>query len=311
IDKSQRLIVKETLSKLNIHQFGWSKIRAELRSPLIGIHSTSLDDLAQFDFRETPDKALRKLHEILEDSTHASRIRRPMEHIRRVVDAMKLFGIRRKIYICPLSSVNEKFYTGSVLFQCIYDKKNRNVFAAGGRYDRLIDAHRSRAHAVSEACHAVGVSIGWDGLIAAIMRHRKNAINSTYLKKGQEESLSPAWNAKRCDILVASGDPTVLRSTGIKVLASLWANNFSAELATDARTIDDVLSKQRDASHPWIVMVKHEASSTLKVRNSTTDTETEVASTNLIAHMRSELGERESREAGNHRSRHHPALLRH
>ncbi|CAD0087378.1 unnamed protein product [Aureobasidium vineae] len=311
IDKSQRPIVKETLSKLNIHQFGWSKIRAELRSPLIGIHSTSLDDLAQFDFRETPDKALRKMQEILEDSTHASRIRRPMEHIKHVVDAMKLFGVRRKIYICPLGSVNEKFYTGSVLFQCIYDKKNRNVFAAGGRYDRLIDAHRSRAHATSEACHAVGVSIGWDGLIAAIMRHKKNAINSAYLKKGQEESLSPVWNAKRCDILVASGDPTVLRSTGIKVLSSLWANDFSAELATDARTIDDVLSKQRDASHPWIVMVKHEASSTFKVRNSTTDTETEVASTNLISHMRSEMRERESREAGNHRSRHHPSLIRH
>ena len=312
IDKSQRPIVKETLSKLNIHQFGWSKIRAELRSPLIGIHSTSLDDLAQFDFRETTDKALRKLQEILEDSTHASRIRRPMDHIKRVVDAMKLFGIRRKIYICPLSSVNEKFYTGSVLFQCIYDKKNKNVFAAGGRYDRLIDAHRSRAHATSEACHAVGVSIGWDGLIAAIMRHKKNAVNNAYLKKGGHEELhSPAWNAKRCDILVASGDPTVLRSTGIKVLSSLWANDFSAELATDARTIDDVLSKQRDASHPWIVMVKHEASSTLKVRNSTTDTETEVASTNLIAHMRSELRERESREAGNHRSRHHPSLIRH
>ncbi|KAI4722031.1 Serine/threonine-protein kinase [Aureobasidium sp. EXF-10727] len=311
IDKSQRPIVKETLSKLNIHQFGWSKIRAELRSPLIGIHSTSLDDLAQFDFRETPEKALRKMQEIFEDSTHASRIRRPMEHIKRVVDAMKLFGIRRKIYICPLSSVNEKFYTGSVLFQCIYDKKNRNVFAAGGRYDRLIDAHRSRAHATSEACHAVGVSIGWDGLIAAIMRHKKNALNSAYLKKGQEESLSPAWNAKRCDILVASGDPTVLRSTGVKVLSSLWANDFSAELATDARTIDDVLSKQRDASHPWIVMVKHEASSTVKVRNSTTDTETEVASTNLILHMRAELRERESREAGNHRSRHHPSLTRH
>ncbi|THX25305.1 Serine/threonine-protein kinase [Aureobasidium pullulans] len=311
IDKSQRPVVKETLSKLNIHQFGWSKIRAELRSPLIGIHSTSLDDLAQFDFRDTPEKALKKLQDILEGSTHISRIRRPMEHIKRVIDAMKLFGIRRKIYICPLSSFNEKFYTGSVLFQCIYDKKNRNVFAAGGRYDRLIDAHRSRAHATSEACHAVGVSIGWDGLIAAIIRHRKNSISSAYLKKGHEELLSPAWNAKRCDILVASGDPTVLRSIGIKVLASLWANDFSAELATDARTIDDVLSKQRDASHPWIVMVKHEASSTFKVRNSTTDTETEVASTNLISHMRSELRERESREAGNHKSRHHPSLLRH
>ncbi|KAI5201496.1 hypothetical protein AUEXF2481DRAFT_631903 [Aureobasidium subglaciale EXF-2481] len=313
IDQSQRPLVKETLSKLNIHQFGWSKIRTELRSPLIGIHSTSLDDLAQFDFRDTPEKALKRLQEILEGSTHASRIRRPMDHIKRVVDAMKLFGIRRKIYICPLSSVNEKFYSGSVLFQCMYDKKNRNVFAAGGRYDRLIDAHRSRTHATSEACHAVGVSIGWDGLIAAIIRHKKNAVNNAYLKKGHEESLSAAWNAKRCDILVASGDPTILRSTGIKVLASLWANDFSAELATDARTIDDVLSKQRDASHPWIVMVKHEASSTFKVRNSTTDTETEVASTNLIAHLRSELRERESREAGhgNNRSRHHPSLIRH
>lgn len=311
IDKSQRPVVKETLSKLNIHQFNWSKIRTELRSPLIGIHSTSLDDLAQFDFRETPDKAMRKLQDILEGSTHASRIRRPMDHIKRVVDAMKLFGINRKIYICPLSNVNEKFYTGSILFQCIYDKKNKNVFAAGGRYDRLIDAHRSRTQATSEACHAVGVSIGWDGLIAAIIRQKKNAVSNTYLKKGQEESLSAAWNAKRCDILVASGDPTVLRSTGVRVLASLWANDFSAELATDARTIDDVLSKQRDASHPWIVMVKHEASSTFKVRNSITDTETEVASTNLIGHLRSELRERESREASGHKSRHHPALMRH
>lgn len=311
IDKSQRPVVKETLSRLNIHQFGWSKIRAELRSPLIGIHSTSLDDLAQFDFRETFDKAVRKLHDIFDGSTHASRIRRPMEHMKRVIDAMKLFGVRRKTYICPLSSLNEKFYTGSMLFQCIYDKKNRNVFAAGGRYDRLIDAHRSRTLATSESCHAVGVSIGWDGLIAAIMRHRKNTFNTAYLKKSQEESVNSAWNAKRCDILVASGDPTVLRSTGVKVLASLWANDFSAELATDARTIDDVLSKQRDASHPWIVMVKHEASSTFKVRNSITDTETEVSSTNLISHLRSEMRERESRETSGHKSRHHPSLTRH
>lgn len=200
IEKSQRPAVKETLSKLNIHQFTWPKIRAELRSPLLGIHSTSIDELAQFDFRETPDKVHGKLQAILEGSTHVSRIRRPLEHINRAVEVMKLFGVRRKIYISPLSSVNEKFYSGSLLFQCIHDKKNRSVFAAGGRYDRLIEAH-ARGAATSSPCHAVGVSIGWDGLVAAIARHRANPSSNAYLKKGgSEESLPPAWNTKRVSL---------------------------------------------------------------------------------------------------------------
>lgn len=208
IDKSQRPAVKETLSKLNIHQFTWPKIRAELRSPLLGVHSTSIDDLAQFDFRETPDKIIGKLQAILEGSTHVSRIRRPLEHISRAVEAMKLFGVRRKIYICPLSSVNEKFYIGSLLFQCIHDKKNRSVFAAGGRYDRLIEAH-TRGAVTSPHYRAVGVSIGWDGLVAAIARHQtnsaSNAYSNAYLKKGgPEESLPPAWSVKRVSLYAFS-----------------------------------------------------------------------------------------------------------
>ncbi|GAB7347749.1 hypothetical protein MBLNU459_g5300t1 [Dothideomycetes sp. NU459] len=312
IDKSQRPAVKESLSKLNIHQFNWPKIRAELRSPLLGIHSTSIDDLAQFDFRETPEKIYGKLQVVLEGSSHASRIRRPLEHINRTVEAMKLFGVRRKIYISPLSSVNEKFYSGSLLFQCIHDKKNRSVFAAGGRYDRLIEAH-ARGAATSTPCRAVGVSIGWDGLVAAVARHRANAASSTYLKKaGSEEAISPAWNVKRCDVLIASSDPTVLRSSGIKLLATLWSSDISAELATEARSIDDVLSRQREATHSWIVIVKHEAMSTLKVRNTVTDTETDVASTNLLAHLRSEMRERDSRHSSNANARHHhPLLTRH
>ena len=47
----QRPAVKEILSKLNILQWTWTKIRNELRSPSIGISSISLDDLARFDFR--------------------------------------------------------------------------------------------------------------------------------------------------------------------------------------------------------------------------------------------------------------------
>lgn len=44
-------LVKEIISKLNVGKWSMQKIRSELRSPAIGVASTSLDDLARFDFR--------------------------------------------------------------------------------------------------------------------------------------------------------------------------------------------------------------------------------------------------------------------
>jgi translation initiation factor 2-alpha kinase 4 len=46
-------VVKEILSRLNVGKWTMQKIRSELRSPSIGVASTSLDDLARFDFRGT------------------------------------------------------------------------------------------------------------------------------------------------------------------------------------------------------------------------------------------------------------------
>ncbi|KAK8213380.1 eukaryotic translation initiation factor 2-alpha kinase [Zalaria obscura] len=197
VDKSQRPAVKEVLSRLNHYQNTWQKIRAELRSPALGIHSTSLDDMAQFDFRETPEKVVARLQGILEGTSGMARMRRPLEHLRELVEALKLFGVRRKIYICPLSSFNEKFFTGGILFQCIHDKKNRDVFAAGGRYDKLIDAHRHRGQLMSAACYAVNASIAWDRLISLMLRHQKNSTTSSFLKKGADESSAAASLTKR------------------------------------------------------------------------------------------------------------------
>jgi hypothetical protein len=51
IEPGIRHAVAETLSKLNVHSWTWQKIKAELRSPLIGVSATSVDDLQRFDFR--------------------------------------------------------------------------------------------------------------------------------------------------------------------------------------------------------------------------------------------------------------------
>ena len=53
IEHDMRPAVAEALSKLNIQQWNWQKIRNELRSPLIGVATISLDDLQRFDFRGT------------------------------------------------------------------------------------------------------------------------------------------------------------------------------------------------------------------------------------------------------------------
>jgi translation initiation factor 2-alpha kinase 4 len=51
IESSIRQAVADTLSKLNVQSWTWQKIKTELRSPLIGVSATSVDDLQRFDFR--------------------------------------------------------------------------------------------------------------------------------------------------------------------------------------------------------------------------------------------------------------------
>lgn len=51
ITPSQVPLVKEIISKLNVGKWTMQKIRSELRSPAVGVASTSLDNLARFDFR--------------------------------------------------------------------------------------------------------------------------------------------------------------------------------------------------------------------------------------------------------------------
>ncbi len=51
VEKSSRRAVADVLSRLNIHNMTWQKLRTELRSPLVGASATSIDELQRFDFR--------------------------------------------------------------------------------------------------------------------------------------------------------------------------------------------------------------------------------------------------------------------
>ncbi|KAH0562566.1 hypothetical protein GP486_002750 [Trichoglossum hirsutum] len=311
----QRPAVKEILSKLNISQWTWLKIRNELRAPSLGVSSTSLDDLARFDFRDNPEKAFQKLRNIFEGTGMVDRCSSAFVHINSVVTYLNMFNVRRKIYVSPLSSFNDKFYQGGLTFQCLYDTKRRDVFAAGGRYDRLILEYRPKLRGQFQSCHAVGFNLGWEKIFTSMNRFQRNA-SKAFLKKAEEVSAG-SWSARRvrllislfpkqiltimplyqCDVLVASFCAKTLRTTCVKIVQELWANDISAELAVDAKLPEELLSHYRDDKHSWIVIAKQDtvgfSDRNLKVKNMIRKEDSDIRSPELLGWLRSEIRERD------------------
>lgn len=295
IDRRDWTSVKESLSKLNFHQWTWAKVRSELRSPLLGIPSTALDELSQFDFRETADKAVKRLETLLEKATDGQRVVKPLQYLKTVIDILENFGVRRTCYICPLACHNEKFYTGGMMFQSVHDKRNRSVFAAGGRYDSLIRSQRTLM-SDSRPCQAVGVNIGWDGIIAATMRYQKGSGSAMAFKKSTEDSQDPVWMTRRCEVLLAWIDSTSIRTICTKLLSSMWASGVSAELAPSIEAVDEILTRQRSTTHSFIVTVRHDSmTSTVRVRNMFLENEQDVPTPNVVTWIRNILRDRDQR----------------
>ncbi|KAM7217902.1 Serine/threonine-protein kinase GCN2 [Rhypophila decipiens] len=299
VEQDARHAAAEVLSKLNIRNFSWQKVRGELRSALVGISATSVDELQRFDFRESPSKAISKLKALFEGTDYYQRASSTLAHLKEVYEYSKRFGVSNKIYICPLSSINESFFRGGILFSCLYDKKVKDVFAAGGRYDSLIKEHRPKIGTRFEERHAVGFSLNWEKQLAKPV---PRSSGKSFLKKAAEEEAQGIFSAKRCDVLVASFDPSVLRSSGIELVQTLWAHGISAELARDARSPEDLLSKHRDESYSWIVIIKQDNMLKIKTMGRKDAQDADISARELLSWFKSEIRERESRSSAKFRS---------
>ncbi|KAH8898540.1 serine/threonine-protein kinase gcn2 [Thozetella sp. PMI_491] len=284
IEKGSRRATAETLSKLNVRNYPWSKIRAELRSEYVGISATSVDELQRFDFRDTPGKAQTKLKSLFESSEIYAKAAPTLAHLKEVSEYAKRFGISRKIYISPLSSINEAFFKDGILFSCLYDKKVKDVFAAGGRYDSLIKEHRPKIGGRFDERHAVGFSLNWEKQLA---QQVPKSAGKAFLKKAAEEETQGIFSTKRCDVLVASFDQAVLRSDGVELLGTLWANDFSAELARDARSPEQLL--YGIDSYNWVVVIKKEKMLKVKTISRKDAQDVDLPIKDLITWLRTEI----------------------
>jgi translation initiation factor 2-alpha kinase 4 len=94
-------------------------------------------------------------------------------------------------------------------------------------------------------------------------------------------------------------DANVLRSSGVKLVAELIAHGYTAELAVDAHSIDDILRHYRDDRHSWVIVVKHGLAPDkpeLKVKSIAKKEDTDLRTNDLLNYLRNELRDRESRE---------------
>ncbi|KAI0199013.1 serine/threonine-protein kinase gcn2 [Astrocystis sublimbata] len=294
IDLSARQATAESLTRLNIHSFTFQKIRAELRSPLIGISTTSIEDLRRFDFRDTPVRAFAKLKTLFEGTPYYQQLHPTIAHLKGVIEYTKRLGVHAKIYINPLSSLKANFFAGGIMFQCLYDKKYKDVFAAGGRYDSLIRAHRPKIGSQGGGPHAVGFSLAWEKLAKL-----PKSAGKAFLRKPEEEQQG-VFNTKRCDVLVASFDAQTLRTTGIEIVSVLWRHEISAELARDSRSPEELISRNRDESYSWIVIIKPDS---LKIRTMDRKDvpDAEIATSELLPWLKVALRERGSRLQVSHK----------
>lgn len=102
-------------------------------------------------------------------------------------------------------------------------------------------------------------------------------------------------------MLVASHDPVTLRTTGVEVVQQLWAHDINAELAQDSRSPEDLLSKYREDSHCWIVIIKQDSVLKIKSMDRKDVPDTDIPSSQLLAWLRTEIREKNQRDGVNQR----------
>lgn len=130
----------------------------------------------------------------MEGTEFADRLAPIFTRLNMLVAYLQGFEVKRKVYVNPLSSLNDKFFKGSVLFQCVFDGRWRDVFAAGGRYDRLVQEFCPKVLSSHSQAHAVGFNLSWDRLSRSMLEYLKEPFRAS-LK--QPEEVGNPWRTRR------------------------------------------------------------------------------------------------------------------
>lgn len=133
----------------------------------------------------------------MEGTAFAERLTPIFARLNLVVSYMQGFDVKRKVYVNPLGSLNDNFFRGSILFQSVFDNKRRDVFAAGGRYDRLVQEFSPKVLTSRSQTHAVGFNLSWDRLSSSMVEYMKEPSKASLKHLEAENGAAVFWKTRR------------------------------------------------------------------------------------------------------------------
>lgn len=157
-----------------------------------------------------------------------SKLSRAVAEMSEAVAAARDLGVQRPIFFTPLLAHNNSFYKGGMLFQTAKAGKRKDIIAAGGRYDALVQQFSGPTSSDRRPPHAVGFQLAVGKVALALSRWQTLHVPRLISKPSEEERSFGRWTPRRCDVYVASG-PGLFRDR-LNIVRGLWAHNISADL---------------------------------------------------------------------------------
>lgn len=188
----------------------------------------------------------------MEGTEFAERLAPIFARLNTLVAYLEGFEVKRKTFINPLSSLNDKFFKGGILFQCVFDSKRRDVFAAGGRYDSLVREFSPKALMTPSQTHAVGFNLSWDRLSSSMGEYLKGLTKVSF--RHPDVETGAFWKTRRVSIFLR---PVFLDSLA-KASSAMYLSPASMPLSCGRwvsilfRTFGQMTSVQS-----WLLMRPH------------------------------------------------------
>lgn len=136
-------------------------------------------------------------------------------------------GVNRRILVSPLLCFKHELHVGGICFQSRLQKpKRRDVFAEGGRYDRLLEVLASPgSRQVNRSL--VGATFAVSKLSRALAT--SNSVMTAKSKGPIDSEKVP----RRCDVFVVSYSPGLIVAR-LVIARELWKQGVSTDLVSRA-----------------------------------------------------------------------------
>ena len=158
-----------------------------------------------------------------------SKFKRAVEDIKQVSQICASLGLQKRVLVSPLLCFKHELHVGGVCFQTRQQRaKRRDVFAEGGRYDKLVESLTMPGTRQIERC-LVGATLA----VSKISRLLALKTGPSVIQGRTRAGPSAAESApRRCEVYVVSYTPGLIEER-ILVARDLWRNKVSDDLIYD------------------------------------------------------------------------------